>query len=529
MSFYTWGRFPQLVARFVQSPRRRPRRKPADMRFRHRFEQLEERTVLSGTPLAAIPGTAGLWHIDEGAGLSTADSGGPNTGSLANGPQWVTGNVGGALRFDGTDDYVLLKNGPILGSAPNFTVEAWVKWDGGGTTHPHQFIYSEGHFNDIIDLYLYDGVPSFTTLGANWYTASAAAPLPIGEWHHLAGVLQSGVGGTLYVDGQPVATNPSMGPGSQFAGSTNIGRFAGNGSLRYFRGTIDEVRVLTVARSAAQIQADYQQGLNNTPPIVATGGFTFNAVTGALSASQTVATFTAAGGANNYSASIDWGDGSPTTAGSIGVNGAVFTVGGSHLYATPGSYNIVTTINAIGSSSQTLNLDSVNAAAASVNATSYLANYGITLSGLSPGTTVSIFNNQNVYGGMAASPSSAPNLMTQIGSNSAVTYTLNFASPLDSFRFTRPMLVAGPSGITHPQWSAHAFNSAGQEVASAGEGLIGSFSNVPANTFTLSGSGITSVRFDSNCFNFAAFSAVLLDDLVLTTSGVAPGSATATS
>lgn len=230
-----------------------------------RLESLEDRSLLSGTPLSAIPGTAGLWHLDEGGGAITADVGGPNPGTLANGAQWVAGNLGNALKFDGVDDYALLKNGPILGSAPNFTVEAWVKWDGGGTTHQHQFIYSEGDYNDIIDLYLDNGVPSFTTLGSNWYTASAAASLPTGEWHHLAGVLQAGVGGRLYVDGQLVATNTNMGPGSQYAGSTNIGRFAGNlpGGFRFFRGAIDEVRILNVARSAAEIQADYQQGLDS--------------------------------------------------------------------------------------------------------------------------------------------------------------------------------------------------------------------------------------------------------------------------
>jgi hypothetical protein len=53
-------------------------------------------------------------------------------------------------------------------------------------------------------------------------------------------------------------------------------------------------------------------------------------------------------------------------------------------------------------------------------------------------------------------------------------------------------------------------------MSTVGEGLISSFSNVPAQTFTLQGPGITSVRFDSNNFHFAAFSAVLIDDLILT-------------
>jgi hypothetical protein len=532
MSLRFWLASLKPAARSASSKRTPGSQSRKQRNVRLALETLEDRSLLSGTPLTAIPGTAGLWHLDEGTGLTTVDSGGPNPGTLANSPQWVTGNLSNALRFDGADDYVLLKNGPILGSAPNFTVEAWVKWDGGGTSHPHQFIYSEGHFNDIIDLYLANGVPGFTTLGANWETASAAAPLPVGEWHHLAGVLQAGVGGTLYVDGQPIATNPNMRPGSQFAGSTNIGRFAGNGSLRYFRGTIDEVRVLAVARSAAEIQADYLQGLNTVVPLVATGGFTFTATEGSLSASQSVATFTGPGNGalTSYSASVNWGDGSAASPGNISFSGGVYTVSGNHLYAEEGTYSIVTTVSYTDplTSTAALNFDTVNAIAGPVNASSYLGSHGITLSAVTGGTSVSVVNNNSVYGGTAASPASAPNMLMQIGVNGPVSYTLNFATPLNSFGFPRPMLLAGPSGITHPQWSARAFNAAGQQVSAAAEGFISRFSNVPAASFTLTGPGISSVRFDSNGFNFAAFSAVLLDNLVLT-GAAAPLSAQATS
>src|SRR5207244_3958871 len=65
------------------------------------------------------------------------------------------------------------------------------------------------------------------------------------------------------------------------------------------------------------------------PAVVPTGGFTFSAVEGAPSASQKVATFTDPGGAEalaDYSATINWGDGGATSAGTITVSGSVFTV-----------------------------------------------------------------------------------------------------------------------------------------------------------------------------------------------------------
>jgi Ca2+-binding RTX toxin-like protein len=70
--------------------------------------------------------------------------------------------------------------------------------------------------------------------------------------------------------------------------------------------------------------------------VIATGGFQFVAVEGDPSAVQTVATFTDPGGAeglDDYSAVIDWGDGT-TSAGTITAGlGGVFTVSGSHTYA----------------------------------------------------------------------------------------------------------------------------------------------------------------------------------------------------
>jgi PKD domain len=49
------------------------------------------------------------------------------------------------------------------------------------------------------------------------------------------------------------------------------------------------------------------------------------------------------------------------------------------------------------------------------------------------------------------------------------------------------------------------------------EPLLGSFSVIEAATYTLPGPGIVAVRFASQNEHFAAFSAVLLDDFVLTT------------
>src|SRR5262249_47432693 len=75
------------------------------------------------------------------------------------------------------------------------------------------------------------------------------------------------------------------------------------------------------------------------PPVAATA-VNSSAVEGVASGSQVVATFTDPGGAEavgDYSATINWGDGSAPTTGSISLSGSTFSVSGSHAYAEEGS------------------------------------------------------------------------------------------------------------------------------------------------------------------------------------------------
>jgi choice-of-anchor C domain-containing protein len=171
-----------------------------------------------------------------------------------------------------------------------------------------------------------------------------------------------------------------------------------------------------------------------------------------------------------------------------------------------------------------INFDSLPTASGAVGGallSNYLAGFGVKVDNLTLGTRVEAVNGNNLSGNAVAVPSSPPNLFTQVGLNQPITFTLELGAPVDSFSFTRVALTVGQAGISHPAWSAHAFNAAGAEVESVSEPLIFSFADVPARTFQLTGSGITHVRFDSDSEQIAAFSAVLLDDLVLDTNATA--------
>src|SRR5205823_5482231 len=104
---------------------------------------------------------------------------------------------------------------------------------------------------------------------------------------------------------------------------------------------------VTITHDSAPAAMAFSTAFVADQPGVPTGGFTFSAVEGAPSASQTVATFTDPAGAeslNDYSASISWGDGSASP-GTITVNAGVFTVSGNHSYAEEGSKTITVTVN----------------------------------------------------------------------------------------------------------------------------------------------------------------------------------------
>lgn len=155
-----------------------------------------------------------------------------------------------------------------------------------------------------------------------------------------------------------------------------------------------------------------------------------------------------------------------------------------------------------------------------VPADDYLNSAGITVEGVTEGSKIVILDLSTFYGGQAMRASSGANGLAQVDVNDPVVFTLKFPFPVGAVRFTRPKLLAATeSGVTFPEWSARALGATGEVLDSTGEGLGRYFSDVPPRDFVLNGPGITAVRFSSKNYHFAAFSAVVLDDLMLVLSG----------
>ncbi len=131
-------------------------------------------------------------------------------------------------------------------------------------------------------------------------------------------------------------------------------------------------------------------------PITATGA-NISAVEG-QAFSGTVATFNDSdpnSTSAEYAATIDWGDGSSTSAGVISRSmGGPFMVGGSHTYSEEGSYNVTVTISDTDNSSNTV----------AANSTANVGDAALTASPACAMTSIQSYNSPTATFADAASP-----------------------------------------------------------------------------------------------------------------------------
>jgi non-reducing end alpha-L-arabinofuranosidase len=127
----------------------------------------------------------------------------------ATGPR-VPGKIGNALRLSGNGEYVDLPNG-IVSGLTDFTSSAWVN-PSANSPWSRLFDFGTGPNNFMFLTLSAGGGPltfSDTTPSGAGDTIAGTGTLPLNTWSHVA-VTLSGHTGTLYVDGQPVATDTNM-------------------------------------------------------------------------------------------------------------------------------------------------------------------------------------------------------------------------------------------------------------------------------------------------------------------------------
>jgi hypothetical protein len=206
--------------------------------------------ALTGTTKAEL---VGWWRFDEGSGTIANDSSGNgNDGSFNGDPQWVVGNFGGALEFDGTDDYVEVPDNESLQLWERFTLAAWI----------YQMESSSSRIIDKIGAGTANGPhldthPGTTLRSCSGTCVSTATDYTLEEWHHVAVTFDEG-DVKLYIDGSIEGEGSAPSPLAGNSLSLRIGADSNGQSL--FIGLIDDARVYNRALTEAEILAAMEGG-----------------------------------------------------------------------------------------------------------------------------------------------------------------------------------------------------------------------------------------------------------------------------
>ncbi|MCC7502370.1 MAG: LamG domain-containing protein, partial [Flavobacteriales bacterium] len=156
------------------------------------------------------------------------------------------------LHLDGVDDYVQAPQPGPLGAASR-TVEAWVKQDAVSTQQRVVLDWGDMANGNRFTLNIINALPRIEVGG---YGVSSTTPMVMGAWYHLAATFNNAANPKLklYVNGAMVASgNPTQTVNTSNMNGIIVGRR--NDMINHFNGTIDDVRVWNVARSAAEINA----------------------------------------------------------------------------------------------------------------------------------------------------------------------------------------------------------------------------------------------------------------------------------
>ncbi|MCI5227097.1 MAG: PKD domain-containing protein, partial [Candidatus Electrothrix sp. AX2] len=199
----------------------------------------------------------------------TPDATGTAHSFLMNNAATDTGQLSDALLLNGTDGYLLLPSNPAH-DVQNFTFEAWCK----STEVWNRSLFMRGNSaggNEILILFSSNTQLKVIVDDQSYYF-NGTVTFSDDTWHHIAVVYDADADTlTCYVDGIQYGEVAETGDVTLDFGNSNtlIGADydSFNGSLgNYFLGSLDDVRIWSFARSAAEIVGNKDEELTGTEP-----------------------------------------------------------------------------------------------------------------------------------------------------------------------------------------------------------------------------------------------------------------------
>ena len=208
---------------------------------------------------ASAGGLVGHWQCDGADGNVLRDcSGQGNHGALLGGAAFMRGAKGKALRLDGVDDLVEVKNAKALDfSDATFTVAAWInvyRLGVGQQMIVGKNVYALNHreWGLMLDA---DDKPTLYFHHGGWKTVKAATTPTPGTWCHLAVSIERGRA-RIFVNG---AKEGEAALGTSLPGTPaplSIGGQRNHGTpMQFFFGAIDEVRLYSKPLSDQEVKA----------------------------------------------------------------------------------------------------------------------------------------------------------------------------------------------------------------------------------------------------------------------------------
>jgi hypothetical protein len=197
-------------------------------------------------------GLRGYWALNETVGNTASDSSGNNNaGTLINGPAWNgAGRVGGAVSFDGVNDYVSLGNPASLIPGNSITLAAWVKLN---DLSINRFFFAKyaGPTPTFMRYERNQGIKC--VVGGTGVVAPAS--IVTGQWYHAA-CTYDGATVRVYVNGVQVASAAKTGAIADAVGidwAIGAGIAANSVPLGFMNGLVDEVRLYNRALTPADV------------------------------------------------------------------------------------------------------------------------------------------------------------------------------------------------------------------------------------------------------------------------------------
>ncbi len=180
------------------------------------------------------------------------------SGLLINNPARSSGITGGAIEFDGLDDYVEITGYKGISGGASRTCTAWIK-----TIQPTDEIISWGEDYNGGRWVIRVNEGGQLRAEVNGGNIIGSTLINDDTWHHIAVVLENDGSPDitevrLYVDGNLETISASVDEPVNTGSYQNVQIGMYYIGERYFEGLIDEVRIYDETLSAAQIQSIYQ-------------------------------------------------------------------------------------------------------------------------------------------------------------------------------------------------------------------------------------------------------------------------------